>query len=46
MVVNGWIRIMEFSPENDKIYCNTYSTYLNQYEKDDSSEFILNYDMN
>jgi len=42
---NGWLRILRFSPVEDKIYVKTYSPYLNRYETDSDSEFTLDYDM-
>ena len=38
---DGWLRILEFAPAEDKIYVRTYSPYLNQY----GSEFVLDYEM-
>jgi hypothetical protein len=38
---NGWLRIIEFSPINDEISIKTYSPYLNRYETDSNSQFIL-----
>jgi len=42
---NGFLRILTFSPINDKIYVKTYSPYLNKFELDSDSEFTLDYDM-
>jgi pimeloyl-ACP methyl ester carboxylesterase len=42
---NGWLRTLEFRPEEDKIYVKTFSPYLNSYESDADSEFALNYEM-
>jgi pimeloyl-ACP methyl ester carboxylesterase len=42
---NGWLRTLEFRPEEDKIYVKTFSPYLNSYESDADSEFTLNYEM-
>lgn len=39
---NGWLRIIEFSPRIDEISIKTYSPYLNKYEIDPNSQFILN----
>jgi len=36
---NGWLRILEFS--GNRVYVRTYSPYLNQYQKDNNSEFVL-----
>ena len=38
---NGWLRIIEFSSINDEIFIRTYSPYLNKYETDSNSQFIL-----
>jgi murein tripeptide amidase MpaA len=42
---NGWLRILEFHPVEDKIYVKTFSPYLNSYETDADSQFILDYEM-
>lgn len=42
---NGWLRILTFTPSENRIYVKTYSPYLNQYETDPSSEFTLDYEM-
>jgi hypothetical protein len=44
---DGWLRIMEFSPANNKIRFRTYSPTLDQYEadSDSSSQFTIPYDM-
>jgi hypothetical protein len=42
---NGWLRILQFHPAEDKIYVKTYSPYLNSYETDEDSQFILDYEM-
>ena len=42
---DGWLRIMEFDPQSNKIWVKTYSPWLNQYETDDSSQFSIEYDM-
>jgi 3',5'-cyclic AMP phosphodiesterase CpdA len=42
---DGWLRILEFHPAEDKIYVKTFSPYLNSYETDADSQFILGYDM-
>ena len=43
---NGWLRIMEFVPSENKIYVRTYSPYLDQYDNDSNSQFELFYPMN
>ncbi len=42
---DGWLRILEFSPANNEIWVKTYSPWLDQFETDSSSEFVLTYDM-
>jgi pimeloyl-ACP methyl ester carboxylesterase len=42
---NGFLRILKFSPSQDKIYVSTFSPYLNSYENDTDSKFTLDYDM-
>ena len=42
---NGFLRILKFSPSQDKIYVTTFSPYLNSYENDANSQFTLDYDM-
>ncbi|MGH7930493.1 MAG: PKD domain-containing protein, partial [Candidatus Binatia bacterium] len=42
---DGWLRILEFSPANNRIRVRTYSPTLNQFETDADSEFTLSYDM-
>ena len=42
---NGFLRIMEFRPVENKIYIFTYSPSLDQFETDGNSEFVLDYDM-
>lgn len=42
---NGLLRIMRFVPAEDKVYVQTYSPWLDQYETDSDSEFTLNFPM-
>ena len=42
---SGWLRIMEFRPDENKVYIKTYSPTLNQFQTDANSQFVLNYDM-
>jgi len=42
---NGYLRIMRFSPEDDKIYVQTYSPTLDGYLTDPENEFELDYEM-
>jgi hypothetical protein len=41
----GWLRILRFVPADDRIYVQTYSPWLNQYERDADSEFTLDFPM-
>jgi len=41
----GWLRILQFSPKENKIYVKTFSPYLNEYQTDENSEFILEYEV-
>jgi predicted small secreted protein len=40
---NGWIRILTFSPKNNRIDVRTYSPSLNTFQDDKDSQFQLNY---
>jgi len=42
---NGWLKILEFSPSQDKIFVKTFSPYLNQFNHNTRSEFTLDYNM-
>ena len=42
---NGWLRIMTFSPSQNKIHVKTYSPTLDQFETDTDSQFSLDYSM-
>nr|VFJ90507.1 MAG: Calcineurin-like phosphoesterase [Candidatus Kentron sp. LFY] len=42
---NGWMRVLHFHPEEDRIQFRTYSPVLNQYRHEPSSEFSLPYPM-
>jgi hypothetical protein len=42
---DGWLRVLEFLPAEDKIQVKTFSPYLNKYETDVNSEFTLDYNM-
>ena len=42
---NGYLRILEFSPADDEISVETYSPWLDSYQTDSDSQFILPYDM-
>ena len=41
---NGWLKILEFSPLQDKIFVKTYSPYLGKFNHGSESEFTLDYD--
>jgi len=40
---SGWLRILEFSPSQDKIFVKTFSPILNQYKNDSASQFTIDY---
>jgi hypothetical protein len=42
---NGYLRIMRFVPAEDKVYVETYSPYLDQYQTDSDSQFSLDVPM-
>jgi hypothetical protein len=42
---NGWLRVMTFSPENDEIRVETYSPWLDQYDRGAHHDFRLAYEM-
>lgn len=42
---DGWLRILEFSPNNDEIRVKTYSPTRNEFETDSNSQFTLSYEM-
>ena len=42
---NGWLRIMEFQPAQNKIVIRTYSPNLDQYNDDPQNKFEMNYTM-
>jgi hypothetical protein len=41
----GYLRILKFSPKNDKIYMTTYSPYKNRYITSYPDQMEMNYDM-
>jgi 3',5'-cyclic AMP phosphodiesterase CpdA len=41
----GWLRILEFHPAEDEIRISTYSPWLDQFETDADSEFVIEYDL-
>jgi parallel beta-helix repeat protein len=43
-IESGWLRIMEFSPSQNKIFVETYSPLLNQYKNDSASQFTIDYE--
>jgi VCBS repeat-containing protein len=47
---DGWLRYFTFKPSENKIYAYTYSPTRNgglgEFETDDSSQFVLDYNMN
>jgi hypothetical protein len=42
---NGYLRLLDFRPAEDRIYVRTFSPYLKIYETDANSQFTLTYDM-
>lgn len=42
---NGWLKILEFSPLQNKIFVRTYSPYLDLFNHDANSELTLDYNM-
>ncbi|MFA6080062.1 MAG: metallophosphoesterase [Candidatus Gracilibacteria bacterium] len=40
---NGWLRILQFSPKNNRISVTTYSPSLNKFQEDTNSQFQLEY---
>ena len=46
---DGWLRIMRFSPARNEIAVQTFSPFVNEgrgaFETDESSQFVLSYDM-
>jgi hypothetical protein len=42
---NGWLKILEFSPLQDKIFVTTYSPYLDELHTNPDSMFTLDFDM-
>jgi hypothetical protein len=42
---DGWLRIMRFSPAENRIFLTTYSPTLDRFETDANSKFTLDYDM-
>jgi hypothetical protein len=42
---DGWLRILRFEPDEDKVYVKTYSTWHDAYEADSGSQFTLDFPM-
>ncbi|MBA4149704.1 MAG: hypothetical protein H0X66_16450 [Verrucomicrobia bacterium] len=42
---NGLMRLLRFSPSQNKVFVTTYSPYTGTYETDANSQFSFNYDM-
>jgi hypothetical protein len=42
---SGYLRIMTFEPQNDRIHVSTYSPYLDEYLEDNGNKFDLAFDM-
>ena len=45
LTVNGYLRILRFSPANNKIYATTYSPYLGKYINSYPDQMEIAYDM-
>ena len=43
---NGWLRIIKFVPQQDKMFFWTYSPRLKKYAMDEQNQFDLEYDIN
>jgi hypothetical protein len=41
----GWLRILRFVPADDRVYVETYSPWLGQFETDANSQFALDFEM-
>lgn len=44
-VESGWLRLLQFCPQQHNIHVKTYSPYLNKYKTDPESEFTLDYNV-
>ena len=42
---DGWLRSLQFVPDENKIHVKAYSPLLEQYNKDEKQTFSLDYDM-
>jgi hypothetical protein len=42
---NGWLRLMKFVPDENRIVVETYSPVLGQFREDDKDKFEIEYDM-
>jgi len=42
---DGWLRILEFSPADEKVFLRTYSPYLDEFEVDSDSQFVIDIDI-
>jgi predicted MPP superfamily phosphohydrolase len=42
---NGWLRIMQFVPEENRVYIQTYSPYLDRYDKRKKNNFSVEFHM-
>jgi hypothetical protein len=38
---NGFLRLMRFEPDQDRVVVRTYSPYLNRYKTDPANDFVL-----
>ena len=39
---NGWLRILTFAPQDEKIFVSTYSPVLDRMNKDSEHDFVIN----
>ena len=42
---NGFLRLMRFVPEQNKIEVSTYSPFKNEWLRETHNQFVLNYKM-
>lgn len=41
---DGWLRLMHFDLANNCVHVQTYSPYLDRYETDEDSDFVIHFD--
>ncbi|MEZ6048314.1 MAG: hypothetical protein R3C11_22620 [Planctomycetaceae bacterium] len=42
---NGWLRVLEFVPAENKIKVKSYSQFLNEFKTEEGEQFELDYQM-